>query len=402
MGKFYQSVALLFLARQGYWNEANTVKELSLIQLTYKYILSSIGLIFMFFIIRQEIFSFLRGNKILDILSYFELGMILVPAILLLGIIYENIYVLRTNTENTMRIFFNISKIEFWNITFFKNLILVSPILVIIFFYNVFVGLLSCLIIFLSNIILYAPNIKFFRLRFKRSLSIAYLLSIVDCLTVFKTIAMPVVSTFLFMFMWMFLPDFLRINTSNKMMVLNTALFSGSIFFSNKGLSFYFLVLNKDLPYLRAIGIDVKKFIQKIIWGFNINSILFPVVSLYFFLNYLKYSYLDISIFLFGVTMAYFLCQGIQMLEIIIFRKYHFKNAKELDAFSIPINTRIMLYIIRFVPVMVCLLFNQIKLFGLWGLILLNIVYISVIYCSLYRHMLSKVIKGDNHVHFIH
>ena len=36
------------------------------------------------------------------------------------------------------------------------------------------------------------------------------------------------------------------------------------------------------------------------------------------------------------------------------------------------------------------------------GLILLNIVYISIIYCSLYRHMLSKVIKGDSHVHFIH
>ena len=120
------------------------------------------------------------------------------------------------------------------------------------------------------------------------------------------------------------------------------------------------------------------------------------------FLWYVQYSILQISIFLLGMVFAYLLCQSIQFIEVLIFKRYEFKDAKELDAFSIPINTRITLYIIRFVPVMVCLLFNQIKLFGLWGLMLLNIVYISIIYCSLYRHMLSKVIKGDNHVHFIH
>ena len=402
MEKFYYSITLLFLSRQGYWNDSNNVKELSLIQLTYKYFLSSIALIFIFLLAKQEIYNLLKENQIWGILSYFELATILVPAILLLGIIYENIYVLKTKTESTMRIFFNITGREFWNIVFLKNLILVSPILVVIFFYDISLGIFACLLVFLLNSIFFIPKIRYVRPRFKKSFSTTYLLSVVDGLTVFKAMTIPVFSTFMFMFMWLVLPDFLGIDISNKAMILNTALFSGTVFFSNKGINFYFLTLNKDFLYLKAVGVNLNKFIKKRIWSLNFISILVPSISLYFFLNYLGYGFIDISLFLFGVSLAYFLCQGIQMLEIIIFRKYHFKNAKELDAFSIPINTRITLYIIRFVPVMVCLLFNQIKLFGLWGLILLNIVYISIIYCSLYRHMLSKVIKGDNHVHFIH
>ena len=120
------------------------------------------------------------------------------------------------------------------------------------------------------------------------------------------------------------------------------------------------------------------------------------------FLWYVQYSILQISIFLLGMVFAYLLCQSIQFIEVLIFKRYEFKDAKELDAFSIPIKTRIRLYIIRFIPIIVCLLFNQIKLFGLWGLMLLNIVYISIIYCSLYRYMISEVMKGDKHVHFIH
>lgn len=37
MEKFYYSITLLFLSRQGYWNDSNNVKELSLLQSTYKY-----------------------------------------------------------------------------------------------------------------------------------------------------------------------------------------------------------------------------------------------------------------------------------------------------------------------------------------------------------------------------
>ena len=105
MEKFYYSIALLFLSRQGYWNDSDNVKELSLLQLTYKYFLSSIGLIFIFYLAKQEVYKLLSENQIWGILSYFELVKILVPAILLLGIIYENIYVLKTKTESTMRIF---------------------------------------------------------------------------------------------------------------------------------------------------------------------------------------------------------------------------------------------------------------------------------------------------------
>ena len=325
-----------------------------------------------------------------------------VSAILLLGIIYENIYVLKTKTESTMRIFFNITGREFWNIVFFKNLILVSPILVVVFFYNIFLGLFSCLLIFLLNSIFYIPKIRYVRLRSKQSFNVSYLLSVVDSLTVFKAITVPIFSTFIFMFMWLVLPDFLGIDTSNKVMILNTALFSGTVFFSNKGINFYFLALNKDFPYLKAVGIDLNKFIKKRIWSLNIISILFPATPLYLFLNYLGYSLIDIFLFLFGISLAYFLCQGIQMVEVLLFRKYHFRDAKELEAFSIPMNMRIKIYIMRFIPIIVCLLFNQTKLFGLWSLILLNLIYISIVYYSLYRYTISQVIKGDAHVHFIH
>ena len=90
------------------------------------------------------------------------------------------------------------------------------------------------------------------------------------------------------------------------------------------------------------------------------------------------------------------------MVEVLLFRKYHFRDAKELEAFSIPMNMRIKIYFMRFIPIIVCLLFNQIKLFGLWSLILLNLIYISIVYYSLYRYTISQVIKGDNNVHFIH
>lgn len=402
MEKFYYSITLLFLSRQGYWNDSNNVKELSLFQSTYKYFFSSVSLIFIFCFAKQEVYKLLSENQIWGILSYFELVKILVPAILLLGIIYENIYVLKTKTESTMRIFFNITGREFWNIVFLKNLILVSPILVVIFFYNIFLGLFSCLLIFLLNSIFLIPKIRHVRPRFKKSFSMSYLLSIVDGLTVFKAMTIPVFSTFMFMFMWLVLPNFLGIDISNKAMILNTALFSGTVFFSNKGINFYFLTLNKDFPYLKAVGVNLNKFIKKRIWALNFISILVPATSLYFFLNYQGYGFIDISLFLFGVSLAYFLCQGIQMLEIIIFRKYHFKNAKELDAFSIPLKTRVIMYIIRFLPILVCILVNQIRIFGFLTQILLNIVYISIVYFSLYRYTISQVIKGDNNVHFIH
>ena len=90
------------------------------------------------------------------------------------------------------------------------------------------------------------------------------------------------------------------------------------------------------------------------------------------------------------------------MIEVLLFREYHFRDAKELEAFSIPVNMRIKLYIMRLIPIIVCLLFNQIKLFGLWSLILLNIIYIGIVYFSLYRYTIIQVIKGDNNVHFIH
>ena len=402
MEKFYYSITLLFLSRQGYWNDSNNVKELSLLQSTYKYFFSSVSLIFIFCFAKQEVYKLLSENQIWGILSYFELVKILVPAILLLGIIYENIYVLKTKTESTMRIFFNITGREFWNIVFFKNLILVSPILVVVFFYNIFLGLFSCLLIFLLNSIFYIPKIRYVRLRSKQSFNVSYLLSVVDSLTVFKAITVPIFSTFIFMFMWLVLPDFLGIDTSNKVMILNTALFSGTVFFSNKGINFYFLALNKDFPYLKSVGIDLNKFIKKRIWSLNIISILFPATTLYLFLNYLGYSLIDIFLFLFGISLAYFLCQGIQMVEVLLFRKYHFRDAKELEAFSIPMNMRIKIYIMRFIPIIVCLLFNQTKLFGLWSLILLNLIYISIVYYSLYRYTISQVIKGDAHVHFIH
>ena len=402
MEKFYYSITLLFLSRQGYWNDSNNVKELSLLQSTYKYFFSSVSLIFIFCFAKQEVYKLLSENQILGILSYFELVKILVPAILLLGIIYENIYVLKTKTESTMRIFFNVTGREFWNIVFFKNLILVSPILVVVFFYNIFLGLFSCLLIFLLNSIFYIPKIRYVRLRSKQSFNVSYLLSVVDSLTVFKAITVPIFSTFIFMFMWLVLPDFLGIDTSNKVMILNTALFSGTVFFSNKGINFYFLALNKDFPYLKSVGIDLNKFIKKRIWSLNIISILFPATTLYLFLNYLGYSLIDIFLFLFGISLAYFLCQGIQMVEVLLFRKYHFRDAKELEAFSIPMNMRIKIYIMRFIPIIVCLLFNQTKLFGLWSLILLNLIYISIVYYSLYRYTISQVIKGDAHVHFIH
>ena len=134
----------------------------------------------------------------------------------------------------------------------------------------------------------------------------SYLLSIVDGLTVFKAMTIPVFSTFMFMFMWLVFPDFLGIDTSNKAMILNTALFSGTVFFSNKGINFYFLSLNRDFPYLKAVGINLNNFIKKRIWSLNIISILVPATSLFFFLNYLGYDFIDIFLFLFGVSLAYF------------------------------------------------------------------------------------------------
>ncbi|ORO80427.1 hypothetical protein [Streptococcus oralis] len=402
MEKFYYSITLLFLSRQGYWNDSNNVKELSLIQLTYKYFLSSIALVFIFLIAKSEIYNILKENQIWGILSYFELATILVPAILLLGILYENIYVLKTKTESTMRIFFNITGREFWNIVFFKNLILVLPILVIIFFYNISLGIFACLLVFLLNNIFFIPKIRYVRPRFKKSFSMSYLLSVVDGLTVFKAITIPVFSTFMFMFMWLVLPDFLGIDTTNKVMILNTALFSGTVFFSNKGINFYFLTLNKDFPYLKAVGINLNKFIKKRIWSLNVISILVPATSLYFFLNYLGYGFIDIFLFLFGVSLAYFLCQGVQMIEVLLFREYHFRDAKELEAFSLPLKMRVTMYIIRFLPILVCLLVNQIRIFGFLTQILLNIIYIGIVYFSLYRYTIIQVIKGDNNVHFIH
>ena len=402
MKKFYYSITPLFLSRQGYWNDSNNVKELSLIQLTYKYFLSSIALVFIFLIAKSEIYNILKENQIWGILSYFELATILVPAILLLGILYENIYVLKTKTESTMRIFFNIKGREFWNIVFFKNLVLVLPILVVIFFYNIFLGLFSCLLIFLLNSIFYIPKIRYVRSRSKQLFNVSYLLSVVDSLTVFKAITVPIFSTFIFMFMWLVLPDFLGIDTSNKVMILNTALFSGTIFFSNKGINFYFLTLNKDFPYLKAVGIDLNKFIKKRIWSLNVISILVPATSLYFFLNYLGYGFIDIFLFLFGVSLAYFLCQGIQMIEVLLFREYHFRDAKELEAFSLPLKMRVTMYIIRFLPILVCLLVNQIRIFGFLTQIFLNIIYIGIVYFSLYRYTITQVIKGDYNVHFIH
>ena len=120
------------------------------------------------------------------------------------------------------------------------------------------------------------------------------------------------------------------------------------------------------------------------------------------FLWYVQYSILQISIFLLGMVFAYLLCQSIQFIEVLIFKRYEFKDSKELDAFSLPIKTRVVLYFVRLIPVLVFLLFNQIRGLDFHILLVLNTLYVTAIFYLSYRYMVSKLINGGKHVHFIH
>lgn len=120
------------------------------------------------------------------------------------------------------------------------------------------------------------------------------------------------------------------------------------------------------------------------------------------FLWYVQYSILQISIFLLGMVFANLLCQSIQFIEVLIFKRYEFKDAKELDAFSLPIKTRVVLYFVRLIPVLVFLLFNQIRGLDFHILLVLNTLYVTAIFYLSYRYMVSKLINGGKHVNFIH
>ncbi|KXT73049.1 hypothetical protein STRDD10_01645 [Streptococcus sp. DD10] len=402
MEKFYHSLTLLFLSRQGYWSDSKEVQGVSLTQLTYKYLLSSLGLIFLFAIAKEEVYSILKNYRMWNLLSYFELAQLLVPAILVLGIVYENIYVLTTKTMSTMKLFFNISDKEFFGILLVKNFIIVSPLLVIISFYNIVLGSFSSLLILLLNGVVYFSNIRLFSLKHKTSYNLSYIFSVMDIWVFLKTLLAPVFSTIVFMFMLVFVPQLLKIEITHNIDILSTALFSGTVFFGSRGLNFYFLSLNKDLPYLQAIQIDLKNFIKVRVGFLSIISWGLPAVSITIFLWYVQYSILQISIFLLGMLFAYLLCQSTQFIEALIFKQYEFKDAKELDAFSLPIKTRVILYFVRLIPVLVVLLFNQIRGIDFMVLALLNAVYITAIFYTSYRYMLSNIIKGENRVHFIY
>lgn len=196
------------------------------------------------------------------------------------------------------------------------------------------------------------------------------------------------ISMGIFMILFVYQPEFLNLEFTTFNQLLLSSLFLGTIFYSSKGFPYLFFSLINDLPYMKAIGIDIEQFIHSkmfLLLAINFLTGLFPLSV---FLIYQQFSIFQIHCLLLGLLFSYLAMQGFQMREALFFKDKYIKNVKELEAYKFPFRHHVYTWLTRLVFVGLFLLDKYLSANFYW---LISMIIIVVLLGSFIINYLSTV-----------
>lgn len=333
-----RELTLLYIARQGYWSDAKTAESKQVWAYIYPMLLSS-AMIWVVFLSQKElVLSLLNRRGQLIPLSYQTILLGVVLLALTVGIAYENYFVALNKTRESLLLFFNLTTRRFRGLLFLKNLLLALPFLVLgSYFYP---GLF--LAIFLISHFLSFPLCQWvigIRGRSKPTLTAySYLGSLIDSVSLLRLLIRPAVQLSIFIVVYKFYPAYFLVPLPQPWVM---ALFVGLLAYQPKGLTYYAVALNKDLPYLSAVGLVVEKWLRNFIFQTMVLPFvvsLLPVIVLFFLEGW---SIGELLLVVSLLACSYLAQQGCQLLDSLYFKGKGLATVREVEVYRLSIKERL-------------------------------------------------------------
>lgn len=271
--RFFLELLTVFFIRKGIWAKEKTLKLSNLLQMTYTYFLSSLLIFLGMLLFKQEITIVLKASSLFASVRYYDVLVVSLAVILLMGISYENYFFIKTHTHQTLSIFFRMNTKKIIFINAIKTMIIVLPIIIFLSFYYTFWPLLYALVIYSFSyfvLIVYGFNQQRSRLKnhkriaenwFVNSILVkfVYVFRLFTLSYFFKALFLPIVSILLFAILLSY--DFNIVQISGGTEAFFVSFFLSAIIFNDKGLIYGFLALMTDIPYLKGFQYDSKFFL---------------------------------------------------------------------------------------------------------------------------------------------
>lgn len=331
---------LLFIARQGYWKEEKEISPKYLWLYLLPYLAWSVLLLLLSLFFKSEVLSFLATYPFLATISYRQLTEVLLYLIVVVGIVYENSYLIKTKTLETMRLFFAMPTGQLAFLLWLRNGVIILPALVAGFFFKPWLPLF----LFILTHLLSLPLIKSYYQLTNRQLMKAwhwgsdwsYIRTVVDDLSLLKAFFLPLASLLLF-FLWAKTGSSLELFNPSKTAPVFTALFVGSLVFYSKSPSYLFLSLWQDFPYLQVLGLNLMTFLVSKLLLMSVLSYGLVALPLLFFYAYQGASFGQMTCLALALFLVYGLLQSFQWRESLFFKDKRFVHAKEIETYRLPL-----------------------------------------------------------------
>lgn len=334
-----RELTLLYIARQGYWSDSKISESNRVWTYIYPMLLSSTAIWLIFLSQKELILSLLNKRGQLIPLSYQTMLLGLVLLALTVGIAYENYFVALNKTKESLLLFFNLTARRFQGLLFLKNLLLALPFLILgsYFYPRLFLK------IFLVSHFLSFPFCRWLTgIRGKRKPTVSffnYLNSLVDLVSLLRLLIRPAVQLSIFIVVYQVYPAYFLIPLPQPWVM---AIFVGVLAYQANGLAYYALALNRDLPYLSAIGLNVEKWLRHFIF----QTMMLPFVMSLFpimFLSFLEgWSMRQLFLVIALLACAYLAQQGCQLLDSLYFKGKDLATVREVEAYRLSFKERLV------------------------------------------------------------
>lgn len=337
--RFYRGLTLLFLSRQGYWTSEKTIASQSLWQYCYPLFLSTAGVLLLFLSSKNLVLSFLRDGHFFQLFSYEQLALWLIGFVLVAGVAYENYFTLKCLTRETLSLFFGIGKLEFRTLLLVKNSLLVLPVLVASLFFD---RIWEVLFLFVANHVLSVVLLSLITSRQWKApnfgLDVAYLLSVLDGVSLLKLLCKPLLSLSTFWLLYQFYPEYFGFSLSRPSIA---ALFIGFLAYQAKGLSYYVFALTRDLPYLKVAGLPLALWLRRLLALTLALSFLPSLLPVLVMGVYQAWSLWEIFC-VFWVLLTTFLgLQGYQLKASLYFNDKAVSSVREVELYRLTVKERL-------------------------------------------------------------
>lgn len=399
---------LLFIARQGYWSNDTEVSKKSLFKLTYRYIL--IGLLLLLFLLpfSSHFRNFMESLQYFEMISYYLIIIYGLYIIVSIGIVYENYYIIKSNTINSLLIFFNTNKKQLWFLIYIRNMVIIFPALVFLTFFEGIRPWLIFTVIHFSSLFTIKEIFPFISRKPKNKQSLylskfyaskfvvytRYIYSVLGLSFFLKSTFIPIISLSIFAIVQSYYGDVVTsLNFVNDFL---SGVLIGAIIFQSKHYSFAFLCLNQDLPFLKILGISVPKFTNNIIKALNFIQVSGVLISfLVWNILYFNWGFFTLFPIFIGMIFSFCLINTNQLMLAKELRKYKFREYYELEAFKLPLSQHIPRYLMNTYVTMIIIVGNIIgndrSSIGLFLIIVVSLMLPAIYQWAKYQQILKEI-----------